>query len=148
MKPKILVLCTGNSCRSHMAEGILRSAADDLFEVYSAGSNPAGYVHPKAIVVMQEIGIDISGHSSKSLDQFLDCGITTVITVCGNANEACPVFPGMVHRYHWGFEDPAHATGSDDEILASFRTVRDQIKGVFEAYIAGVREGQKPQKLG
>lgn len=142
MKPKVLVLCTGNSCRSHMAEGILRTAAGDLFDVYSAGSNPAGYVHPNAIEVMGEIGIDLSGHSSKSLDQYLDAGIDTVITVCGNANEACPVFPGLVNRYHWGFEDPAHATGTEEEVLEAFRAIRDQIKLVFEAYAAGAREGR------
>ena len=125
-----------------MGEGILRAAGGDLFDVYSAGSNPAGYVHPKAIEVMQEIGIDISGHSSKSLDQYLNAGIQTVITVCGNANEACPVFPGMVNRYHWGFEDPAHATGTEEEVLQAFRDIRDQIKLVFEAYVSGVREAQ------
>ena len=142
-KPKVLVLCTGNSCRSHMAEGILRAAAGDIFEVYSAGSKPAGYVHPKAIEVMNEIGIDISNHTSKSLDQYLDAGIDTVITVCGNANDACPVFPGMVNRYHWGFDDPAHATGTEEEILEAFRTIRGQIKRVFEAYVSGIRESLK-----
>ena len=141
-KPKVLVLCTGNSCRSHMAEGILRAAAGDLFEIYSAGSNPAGYVHPKAIEVMGEIGIDLSSHTSKSLEQYLEVGIHTVITVCGNANEACPVFPGMVQRYHWGFEDPAHATGTEEEILEECRSIRDQIKLVFEAFASGYRQGQ------
>lgn len=142
-RPKVLILCTGNSCRSHMAEGILRNAAGDLFEVFSAGSKPAGYVHPKAIGVMQEIGIDLSEHTSKHLDQFLDVGIDTIITVCGNANDACPVFPGDVRRYHWGFEDPAHATGTDEEIATAFRTIRDQIKNTFEAYASGYREAAK-----
>ncbi|MDG2168875.1 MAG: arsenate reductase ArsC [Opitutales bacterium] len=141
-KPKTLILCTGNSCRSHMAEGILRAAANDLFEVYSAGSKPAGYVHPTAIEVMSEIGIDLSAHTSKSLEQYLDAGIHTIVTVCGNANEACPVFPGMVNRYHWGFEDPAHATGSEEEILEEFRNIRDQIKLVFEAYVSGYRQAE------
>ena len=139
-KPSILILCTGNSCRSHLAEGILRQVAGDLFDVYSAGSKPAGYVHPKAIAVMQEIGIDISGHTSKHMNEFLDKKIETVITVCGNADQACPMFPGQVNRYHWGFDDPAHATGTEEEILAEFRRVRDQIKLVFEAYAAGYRE--------
>ncbi len=140
-KPHVLILCTGNSCRSHLAEGVLRHAAGDLFEVHSAGSKPAGYVHPQAIQVMKEIGIDISQHTSKHMSEFLDKKINTVITVCGNADQACPMFPGQVNRYHWGFEDPAHAKGTDEEVLAIFRTVRDQIKLVFEAYAAGYREG-------
>jgi len=142
MKPKVLILCTGNSCRSHMAEGILRAAAGDLVEVHSAGSKPAGYVHPKAIQVLRELGIDISAHTSKPMNDFLKDRITTVITVCGNADQACPVFPGQVNRHHWGFSDPAHAQGTEEEILAEFRRVRDQIKLVFEAYAAGLREGR------
>jgi len=140
-KPLVLILCTGNSCRSHLAEGILRAAAGDLIEVASAGSKPAGYVHPKSIEVMKEIGIDISGHTSKHLDEFLNRSVDTVITVCGNADQVCPMFPGQVNRYHWGFEDPAHATGSEEEILNEFRRVRDQIKLVFEAYAAGLKRG-------
>ena len=140
MKPTILILCTGNSCRSHLAEGILRQVAGDLFDVHSAGSNPAGHVHPKAIVVMKEIGIDISGHTSKHMNEFLDRKIDTVITVCGRADQACPMFPGQVNRYHWGFDDPAHAMGTEEEILAVFRQVRDQIRLVFGAYAAGYRE--------
>jgi arsenate reductase len=139
-RSSVLILCTGNSCRSHLAEGILRHVAGDLFEVQSAGSNPAGYVHPNAIEVMKEIGIDISGHTSKHMNEFLDRKIDTVITVCGNADQACPMFPGQVNRYHWGFDDPAHATGTEEEILNEFRRVRDQIKLVFEAYAAGYRE--------
>jgi arsenate reductase len=140
MKPKVLILCTGNSCRSHMGEGILRAAAGDLFEVHSAGSNPADYVHPKAMVVMKEIGIDISKHTSKLLEPFLEQEIDTVITVCGNANEACPTFPGNVNRYHWGFKDPAHAEGTEEEILFEFRSIRDQIRLVFEAFATGYRQ--------
>jgi arsenate reductase len=139
-KPTVLILCTGNSCRSHLAEGILRHAAGDLFDVQSAGSKPAGYVHPKAIAVMKEIGIDISGHTSKHMNEFLQRKIDTVITVCGNADQACPMFPGQVNRYHWGFDDPAHATGAEEEVMAVFRRVRDQIRLVFEAYAAGYRE--------
>jgi arsenate reductase (thioredoxin) len=126
-----------------MAEGILRAAAGTLFEVHSAGSKPAGYVHPKAIEVMREIGIDISHHHSKPLEPFLEADINTVITVCDNANEACPVFPGEVNRYHWAFEDPAHATGSTEEVLSQFRKIRDQIKLVFEAFAAGYQQAQK-----
>lgn len=137
---KFLILCTGNSCRSHLAEGLLRSLAPDLFEVFSAGSAPAGYVHPIAIEVMAEIGIDISQHESKHLDQFLDQGISTVVTVCGNADQACPTFPGQVNRYHWPFPDPAHATGSEEEVRAVFRRVRDDIRLTLTAYLHGFRE--------
>ena len=136
-KPLVLILCTGNSCRSHLAEGILRAASGGRFDVASAGSKPAGYVHPLGIKAMAEIGIDISSHHSKHLSEFLDRDVETVITVCGNADQACPIFPGQVNRHHWGFDDPAHATGSEDEQLAVFRRVRDEIKRVFEAYAAG-----------
>jgi arsenate reductase len=135
--PAILILCTGNSCRSHLAEGILRNALNASFRVESAGSKPAGFVHPLAIKVMREIGMDISAHHSKHLDAFLDDRVETVITVCGNADQACPMFPGQVNRHHWGFDDPAHATGSEEEQLAVFRRVRDEIRRVFEAYAAG-----------
>ena len=141
-KPNVLILCTGNSCRSQMAEGILRAAAGDLIEVHSAGSKPAGHVHPKAIHVLKEIGVDISGHTSKRMEEFLNRKITTVITVCGSADEACPMFSGQVNRHHWGFDDPAHAKGTEEEILAEFRRVRDQIQLVFEAYAAGLKEGR------
>ena len=142
MKPTVLILCTGNSCRSHLAEGILRQAAGDILEVQSAGSNPAGYVHPLAIQVMQEIGIDISKHTSKHLNQFLNQPIETVITVCGNADQVCPTFPGQVNRHHFPFNDPAHAQGSEAEKLKIFREVRDQIHAVFQAYAAGRRDAR------
>ncbi|HEY4248280.1 MAG TPA: arsenate reductase ArsC [Lacunisphaera sp.] len=139
-KPIVLILCTGNSCRSHLAEGVLRSIAGDFFEVASAGSVPAGYVHPLAIEVMREIGIDISGHRSKHLREFLDRPIETVITVCGNADQACPIFPGQVNRHHWPFEDPAHAIGTDAEKREIFRRVRNEIRRVFTAYADGRRD--------
>jgi len=142
-KNSVLILCTGNSCRSHMAEGILRHIAGDLFDIHSAGSKPAGYVHPKAIAVLKEMDIDISGHRSKHMNEFLKQKVDTVITVCGNADQACPMFPGQVNRYHWGFDDPAHATGTEEEIINAFRRVRDQIKLVFGAYAAGYREMTK-----
>jgi arsenate reductase (thioredoxin) len=145
-KPLVLILCTGNSCRSHMAEGILRAAAGNMMEVHSAGSKPAGYVHPNAIQVLREIGIDISQHTSKHMNDFLNRNVTTVITLCGNADQACPMFPGQVNRHHWGFDDPAHATGSDEEVLTVFRSVRDQIKLVFGAYAAGFREASNAAK--
>jgi arsenate reductase (thioredoxin) len=142
-KPVVLILCTGNSCRSHLAEGFLRAAAGDILDVQSAGSKPAGYVHPMAIKVMQEAGIDISGHHSKHLSEFLNRKIETVITVCGNVDQACPIFPGQVNRHHWAFYDPAKAEGSEEEVLKVFRQVRDEIKRVFEAYGAGRRDGAK-----
>ena len=138
--PLVLILCTGNSCRSHMAEGILRAAAGDVIRVASAGSKPAGYVHPLAIKALAEIGIDISQHHSKHLNDFLNQSVETVITVCGKADQVCPMFPGQVNRYHWGFDDPAHATGTEDEQMEVFRSVRDEIRGVFEAYAAGRRD--------
>lgn len=142
-KPLILILCTGNSCRSHLAEGLLRAASHGLFEVASAGSKPAGYVHPFGIAAMQEIGIDISAHTSKHMNDFLDRDVETVITVCGNADQACPMYPGQLNRHHWGFDDPAHATGTDAEKMAVFRRVRDEIKRVFEAYAQGRRDQAK-----
>lgn len=140
MIPNVLILCTGNSCRSHMAEGIFRAAAGGLVNVHSAGSNPAGFVHPKAIEVLQEMCIDISAHRSKHMDTFLDRPIATVITVCGNADQVCPIFPGQLNRHHWGFDDPAHVQGSGEEVLEEFRRIRDEIRMVFEAYAAGLRE--------
>jgi arsenate reductase (thioredoxin) len=146
MKPTVLILCTGNSCRSHLAEGILRAEAGEFLDVQSAGSKPAGYVHPLAIQVMQEIGIDISAHRSKHLNEFLDKPVETVITVCGNADQACPVFPGQVNRHHWGFDDPAKATGTDEQVLAVFRRVRDEISRVFKAYAAGRNDARTKTK--
>jgi len=142
-QPSILILCTGNSCRSHMAEGILRAACKGQFHVASAGSKPAGYVHPLAIKVLAEIGIDISGHTSKHMNNFLHQPVETVITVCGNADQVCPVFPGQLNRHHWSFDDPAHAVGSDEERMQVFRRVRDEIQRVFEAYAAGRADESK-----
>lgn len=122
-----------------MAEGILRAEAGDLIEVRSAGSKPAGRVHPLAIAVLREIGIDISQHRSKHLSEFLESPIDTAITVCGHADQACPMFPGQVRRYHWGFDDPGHVDGPEDEVLAAFRQTRDQMRMVFGAYAAGLR---------
>ncbi len=123
-----------------MAEGILRAAAGDLLDAQSAGSKPAGYVHPLAIRVMAEIGVDLSGHRSKSLDEYLGREVETIITVCGVAEQACPLFPGKVNRHHFGFDDPAKATGDEGEQLAFFRRVRDEIRVVFNAYAAGRRD--------
>ncbi|MGA0845558.1 MAG: arsenate reductase ArsC [Luteolibacter sp.] len=142
--PCILILCTGNSCRSHIAEGILKQALGSHMRVESAGSNPAGYVHPLAIACMAEIGIDLSGHHSKHMDEFLDDQVETVITVCGNADQACPVFPGQLHRHHWAFDDPAHAVGTDEQRMKEFRRIRDEISRVFRAYAAGRLASQAP----
>lgn len=147
-EPLILVLCTGNSCRSHLAEGILRQALGDGYQVASAGSKPAGYVHPLAIKAMAEIGIDISGHHSKHLDDFLNQPVETVITVCGKADQVCPMFPGRVNRHHFPFDDPAHATGTEEEQLAVFRRVRDEIRAVFEAYAAGRKDEARARSAG
>lgn len=128
-KKRVLFLCTGNSCRSQMAEGLLQSI-DGPFEALSAGAKPAGYVHPMAVQVMQELGIDISGQSSKHIDEFLPPRGTApdlIISVCSSAEKECPMFPEDVERLHWPFDDPAHATGTDEEKLAEFRRVRDEI---------------------
>lgn len=145
-KPTVLILCTGNSCRSHLAEGILRAVAGDILDVVSAGSKPAGYVHPLAIRVMQEIQIDISGHTSKPMTDFMTRPVETVITVCGHADQACPVFPGQVNRHHWPFEDPAHAEGTEEEKLAVFRRVRNEIRRTFTAYAEGRRDQLKARR--
>lgn len=136
MKVKILVLCTGNSCRSQMAEGIIRNINPD-FDVYSAGTRPEKEVNPCAVKAMKEIGIDISKHYPKNADIFLNTDFDYVITVCDNAKEVCPVFSGNVkHRIHKGFEDPFNAQGSDEEKMKVYRKVRDQIKNVFNDLFA------------
>lgn len=134
IKPTILILCTGNSCRSHMAEGILKSVAGDILNVQSAGSDPTGYVHPLAIKALGEIGIDISSNTSKHMNEFLKQDVETVITVCGNANQACPLYPGQVNRFHWPFDDPAKAEGSETEIWKTFLKIRDEIQKTFSNY--------------
>lgn len=126
-KKRVFILCTGNSARSQMAEGLLRHDAGDVFEVSSAGVEPS-QVRPEAIDAMREIGIDISEHRSKSVDEFAGQEFDYVITVCDNANERCPIFPGATKRIHWSFEDPARAEGDDDRKLAVFRRVRDEIR--------------------
>ena len=131
---QILILCTGNSCRSQMAQAFLQSF-DTRLKVASAGTEPSGYVHPKAIEVMQEKGIDISQNKSDSVDQYLDEAWDYVITVCGGAKETCPAFFGTVqHRLHIGFDDPAEATGTNKEVLEKFREVRDEIEEAFYTF--------------
>ena len=132
---KVLFLCTGNSCRSQMAEAWLRELGGDRFEVYSAGLEPHG-VNPNTIVVMEELGIDMSGHRSKQLDEYIGkVNFDYLITVCGNADERCPYFPGMGARMHWPFQDPAAFVGPEDEKLDFFRKVRDQIKEKIQSWL-------------
>jgi arsenate reductase len=127
VKERVLILCTGNSARSQMAEGLLRHDAGDRFEAFSAGTKP-GVVRPEAIAVMKEIGIDLSGHRSKHVAEFADQAFDYVLTVCDSAKESCPIFPGHGNRIHRAFDDPAALEGTEQERLALFRKVRDEIR--------------------
>lgn len=124
---RVLILCTGNSARSQMAEGLLRHDAGNAFEVFSAGTKPTE-VRPEAIAVMREAGIDISGHRSKSVDEFAGQDFDYVITVCDNAKQSCPIYPAKTKRIHWSIEDPAAVQGSEEERLAAFRRIRDELR--------------------
>jgi arsenate reductase len=135
-KKRVLILCTGNSARSQMAEGLLRHLAGDRFEVESAGVEPS-LVRPQAIAVMREVGVDISGHRSKSVDEFTGQEFDYVITVCDNARERCPIFPGKTERLHWNFDDPAIAEGDEQAVLAVFRRVRDEIENRLREFTGG-----------
>ena len=132
-KKKVLILCTGNVARSQMAEGLLRHLAGDCFEVFSAGLSPS-YVRPNAITVMNELGIDISHHRSKSLNEFLDTPFDYVITVCDHASERCPIFPGPAKRIHWSIDDPV-APGGEAAQLDAFRRARDDMRGRISTFI-------------
>ena len=135
---KILILCTGNSCRSQMAEGFLRSF-DPSLEVFSAGTAPSDRVHPKAVDVMRELGIDLSDHDPQHVDRYLDQAFDYVITVCDHAQENCPVFLGEVkQRLHIGFDDPAEATGTEEEIYKEFRRIRDEISERMHAFLSEI----------
>jgi arsenate reductase len=136
-RQRVLFLCTHNSARSQMAEGFLRARAGDRFEVTSAGTE-ATRVNPLAVQAMAEVGVDLSGHTSKTLDRFVGEPWDYVITVCDSANQRCPVFPGRTQRLHWSFEDPSAATGTDAERLVVFRKVRDQIAGRIERWLAEI----------
>ena len=142
-KQRILIVCTGNSARSQMAEGLLRHEGGARFDVFSAGTRPTA-VRPEAVAVMEEIGLDISAHRSKSVDEFLGQPLDFVITVCNSAKETCPVFPGGAARLHWPFDDPAAVEGADSARKAAFRRIRDQIHGRIMVFLDGnesVREG-------
>jgi arsenate reductase len=136
-KKRVLILCTGNSARSQMAEGWLRALGGGRFEVDSAGTRPST-VRPEAVEAMREVGVDISSHRSKSVDEFAGHEFDYVITVCDNARESCPVFPGKTARVHWSFEDPAALEGTWDERLAMFRRVRDEIEARLRAWAGEV----------
>lgn len=139
---KILILCTGNSCRSQMAHGFLQSFDSEL-EVYSAGTSPADEVNAKAVEVMAEVGIDISSHTPKHVDSYLNETWDYVITVCGGAKESCPIFIGKVkHRLHIGFDDPSHLTGSTEFIMSEFRRVRNEIRQQFYNFYLQLKEAQ------
>ena len=129
-KEKVLILCTGNSARSQMAEGLLKHICGDEFDIYSAGTKPS-IVRPEAIQVLKEIGVDISKNRSKSIDEFLDTEIDFVLTVCSNAKENCPYFPAKTKLIHYSFSDPAEITGDEQTRLSAFRQVRDAIKKYF-----------------
>ena len=147
-KKKVLFLCTGNSCRSQMAEGLLRWLAGDHYEVYSAGVAPSR-VHPMAILVMQELGIDISGQSSDLVDDYLDEGIEIVITVCDHARQSCPVFPGQVERIHWSIVDPFHGWTVEERMIPRYRATRDELRQRIEKFIEDQKlEAPRRAKLG
>jgi len=140
MKTKILVLCTGNSCRSQMAEGFLKSF-DDQLQVFSAGTKPAEKVNPKAVKVMNELGIDISDQLPNNVNEYIPDSFDYVITVCDNAKESCPIFTGDVkHRLHIGFEDPYEARGSDEEVLNTYRRIRDEIQRDFRKFYEDLKK--------
>ncbi|MBD3264069.1 MAG: arsenate reductase ArsC [Candidatus Omnitrophica bacterium] len=134
MKRRVLFLCTGNSCRSQMAEGFLKNKAEDKFEVFSAGIEPAG-VNPLAVKVMRDAGVDISSQRSKSIKEFLGKKFDYVVTVCDKAKQACPVFGGRYEKIHWNLEDPAVASGAEKEKLIIFRKVRDEIERKIDKFI-------------
>lgn len=134
----VLFLCTANSSRSQMAEGLLRDAGGAAYEVFSAGTHPT-QVRPEAIAVMREIGIDISGHRSKSVEEFAGLGFEYVITVCDSANEACPFFPDTTQRLHWSIEDPAAVQASESERLDAFRRARDELRQNIAAFLDDTR---------
>ena len=133
---RVLILCTGNSARSQMAEGLLRRDAGNDHEVFSAGTKPSR-VRPEAIAVMREVGIDISGHWSKSVEEFAGQDFDYVITVCDNAKESCPIFPAQTKRIHWSIEDPAAVQGSEEERLAAFRRIRDELRARLQTFAKG-----------
>jgi arsenate reductase len=141
---RVMFLCTGNACRSQMAEGFARTMGKTVVESHSAGVSPAGYIHPKAIAVMKEEGIDISGQESKGVDYDLLLGMDIIITLCGNAEATCPLTPPEIRRLHWPIEDPVGARGTEDQIMAEFRRARDEIKERVADLIDGLKAEENP----
>ncbi len=141
MKMKVMFLCTGNSCRSQMAEGLARELGRDVLEPYSAGLMAAG-VHPRAIAVMKEIGIDISGQSSKTIDERLLTSMDWVVTLCDDAADACPMTPEKIKRLHWPINDPVKTRGTEAEIMQEFRRARDEIKGKIQDFVISFKKGK------
>ena len=133
-KKKVIFICTGNACRSQMAEGLLRHMAGEKFEVYSAGSHPSR-LHPASVAVMAEWNIDIIHHTSEPINDYLETGIDIVITVCDNAKQICPTFPGNVKRIHWGLDDPYHGWGAKPEDLLPYRETRDELKDRIKVFL-------------
>ena len=133
-KKKVIFICTGNACRSQMAEGLLRHMAGEKFEVYSAGSHPSR-LHPASVAVMAEWNIDIIHHTSEPINDYLETGIDIVITVCDNAKQICPTFPGNVKRIHWGLDDPYHGWGAEPEDLLPYREIRDELKDRIKVFL-------------
>ena len=144
MPHRVLILCTGNCVRSQMAEGLLRQLGGSAYEVHSAGSKPNGWVSPLAMEAMRKIGIDISGHRSKSVSEFEGQKFHTVITVCDSAAQECPVFPGAPERIHWSIWDPGNATGSHEEKLAAFCSVRDELAAFLLEFLASHAKTERP----
>lgn len=135
MKHRVIFICTGNSCRSQIAEGLLRKEADDRFDIFSAGSDPSR-LHPAAISVMEEWGIDISNQKSESIDNFIDNNFDIIITVCDNANQSCPVFPNEKIRLHWSIKDPFHGWSDNQEGLPPYRIARDELKKRIDEFLS------------
>ncbi len=138
-KKRVLFLCTGNSCRSQMAQGLLHEMAGDRYEAWSAGTHPQG-INPTAVRSMREVGIDISGHSSDHVDDYVGRAVDVAITVCDHAAENCPVFPEATRRIHWNFDDPATAIGDEDERMPVFRRVRDEIRVALQGWLAATSD--------
>ncbi|MDA8433887.1 MAG: arsenate reductase ArsC [Nitrospiraceae bacterium] len=141
---RVMFLCTGNTCRSQMAEGFARELGKDLIEAHSAGLMPAGVIHPKAVAVMREVGIDIAVQKSKAIDRDLLGKMDIVVTLCGNAEASCPVTPPSIRRIHWPIDDPVAAVGTEGEVTGKFREARDEIKERIRDLVNTVNPGGRP----
>lgn len=144
-KPLVLILCTGNACRSQMAEAFLRAVAGDSVAVASAGSHPAKAIHPLVEEVMAEKGFDLGGAGPKHMNEFLDREVAVVITLCPNAEQACPDFRGVVRRHHWPVRDPVMVVGTEEMKRKAFQRTREELEGMFQAYGSGLADGRMLQ---